>query len=338
MIYDNIVKIETTYTITEISFGKIAKNISLFKKPIYQIELDEDKVNDMVNNYYGSPDMWAFKKNIVLAIVNNSIYILDGQHRIEMAVNLYNNFNIDNTLYFYYYNIKSNENMRKLFISINMDSYKNHKYINFPELEKTKYDEFKNILTEKYDRYFAKTKTTRNTLYTLSEFLEKLNGNYDLEDLINANKLYNKLLYYKSLFLEDSDRFYKDEKEILSRDDYYTFAFINNNFIDFYLHNHTPEHFKFKKVKSKISDKLRKQVWTKEFGNNLSGQCPISKCINILKFDKNGFHCGHIISEYNGGSTSIDNLRPICAECNCKMNKHNWDDYECKLSLKQKII
>jgi 5-methylcytosine-specific restriction endonuclease McrA len=37
------------------------------------------------------------------------------------------------------------------------------------------------------------------------------------------------------------------------------------------------------------------------------------------------FHCGHIIAEANGGQTNIDNLRPICAQCNLSMGKMNMN-------------
>ena len=43
---------------------------------------------------------------------------------------------------------------------------------------------------------------------------------------------------------------------------------------------------------------------------------------------KNGFQCGHIISEYNGGVTEVTNMRPICPGCNQSMGKTNWGDWD----------
>ena len=31
------------------------------------------------------------------------------------------------------------------------------------------------------------------------------------------------------------------------------------------------------------------------------------------------WECGHIISEFHGGTTEPDNLRPICKNCNSSM-------------------
>lgn len=54
-------------------------------------------------------------------------------------------------------------------------------------------------------------------------------------------------------------------------------------------------------------------------------------CENKINRGKNGFHCGHIVSEFNGGKTIIENLRPVCFNCNSNMNTTNWLDYEKKL-------
>lgn len=66
--------------------------------------------------------------------------------------------------------------------------------------------------------------------------------------------------------------------------------------------------------------------------------CPFCRVNNITSFiDKNvnkckfNFHAGHIKSFYYGGLTDVDNLRPICGDCNRKMSKKNWIDYEMEI-------
>ena len=39
------------------------------------------------------------------------------------------------------------------------------------------------------------------------------------------------------------------------------------------------------------------------------------------------FHCGHIIAEKNGGTTTIQNLRPICAQCNLSMGTKDMNEF-----------
>ena len=57
-------------------------------------------------------------------------------------------------------------------------------------------------------------------------------------------------------------------------------------------------------------------------------QCPIPHCGIVLnKHETSTWHAGHIISESNGGKTDVNNLRPICKNCNLSMGKKNWTDY-----------
>jgi hypothetical protein len=217
--------------------------------------------------------------------------------------------------------------MRDLFISVNMDSYKSSNYINIPELEKDTYDNFKEELNKKYKSYFAKSINKKNQLYTISEFMDRifpiLNSNFTIQNLEKINNDYNKKIGYKSIYLEDSSRFYKEEQEILLKDRFFSFGFKNNNFFDYlFKKNIIPEHIKFKKLKSKISSKLRDEVWKKEYKDLIEGKCPIKNCKHIIY--KTNFNCGHIISEYNGGETNLQNLRPICTYCNSKMGINNW--------------
>jgi len=39
------------------------------------------------------------------------------------------------------------------------------------------------------------------------------------------------------------------------------------------------------------------------------------------------FACGHIISEYEGGSLDVNNLRPVCTTCNSSMGIRNMRDF-----------
>jgi hypothetical protein len=338
--YNNIIKVENDYIVCEISFQKIAEvlNEELFNKPLYQIDINEDNINSMIEDYKKNPKFWSCKKNIILSYFKSFdedesyyIYLMDGQHRLEMAKELYEKYNIDGSFYLYYYFVKNNEEMKELFISINKDSYKNHTFINIPELEKNIYEEYKNYLEKNYKQFFAKKISNKNQLYTISEFVNKIiNHNIDIYNLDKINNKYNKVIGYKSLYLQDENKFYKEEKDILMKDIYYTFGFKNNTFIDYIINkNNNINHIKFKKIKDKISQNLRQAVWFKEFSSNTEGLCPIINCTNKIFLNiKNGFHCGHIISESNNGLTNIDNLRPLCYVCNLKMGSKNWNDYK----------
>lgn len=69
--------------------------------------------------------------------------------------------------------------------------------------------------------------------------------------------------------------------------------------------------------KKSIPKALRQQIWLKHIGEKFTGKCVTKWCKNpITVFN---YECGHNIPESKGGSTSINNLFPICGNCNRSM-------------------
>jgi hypothetical protein len=83
---------------------------------------------------------------------------------------------------------------------------------------------------------------------------------------------------------------------------------------------------KDKKYKKKpIPKALREQVWMRHAHQAFEMKCPTTLCQNrITAFD---FHCGHIVAEANGGSTTINNLIPICSRCNLSMGTKSFNEW-----------
>lgn len=74
--------------------------------------------------------------------------------------------------------------------------------------------------------------------------------------------------------------------------------------------------------KERIPAAVRNTVWLKYIKDKNDARC---YCCKLEKITTANWHCGHVISEKNGGKVHIDNLRPICAGCNCSMGKTNMD-------------
>ena len=87
-------------------------------------------------------------------------------------------------------------------------------------------------------------------------------------------------------------------------------------------------------TKLKIPKALREQVWLCYFGKKYETKCYINWCCNNINvFD---FHVGHNIPESKGGSTILENLRPICSRCNLSMsNNYSIDEWN-RFGNKQK--
>jgi hypothetical protein len=80
-----------------------------------------------------------------------------------------------------------------------------------------------------------------------------------------------------------------------------------------------------KQKKQKIPAIIKKLVWNTYIGEDIGK----SKCMCCKKTDitQLNFICGHVISEHDGGSITVENMRPICGTCNLSMGTRNMNDF-----------
>ena len=77
--------------------------------------------------------------------------------------------------------------------------------------------------------------------------------------------------------------------------------------------------------KKGIPKAVKSHIWDHYIGRHINEhRCLCCKKAYIRNTD---FVTGHVISEANGGTLEINNLRPICAVCNNGMGKMNMVDY-----------
>ncbi len=69
--------------------------------------------------------------------------------------------------------------------------------------------------------------------------------------------------------------------------------------------------------KKAIPKAVREQVWLEYIGKTFESKCTVDWCKNIITPFQ--YECGHNIPESKGGTTTLDNLRPICSNCNASM-------------------
>jgi hypothetical protein len=75
-------------------------------------------------------------------------------------------------------------------------------------------------------------------------------------------------------------------------------------------------------TKKNIPKILKDAVWKKYIGNKLIGECYVCK----KEITATSFHAGHINSEYSGGDTTFNNLRPTCKKCNTSTGVFNMEE------------
>lgn len=87
--------------------------------------------------------------------------------------------------------------------------------------------------------------------------------------------------------------------------------------------------------KKKIPSAVRQQVWLHYIGEKYKTKCQIKWCKNEITVWT--FVCGHNVPESKGGSTTLDNLRPICNNCNLSMgDQFTIDEWTTKFAPPKK--
>ena len=86
-----------------------------------------------------------------------------------------------------------------------------------------------------------------------------------------------------------------------------------------------------KKKKQTIPKNVRFIVWNHYIGEDIiKHKCLCCKKVTI---SNTNFEVGHVLSEKNGGTHEINNLRPICFACNHSMATENMIDFVIKFGL-----
>ena len=194
------------------------------------------------------------------------------------------------------------------------------------------------------DRYPDYCKTSRKPLglninlehlarhFAAKRVIEKLGLGIDgAEELIDRVKQLNQFYSDQppAKFLEwgvkDFDKKYKDLLE--SKDPFYLGLYRSYEWIDRLIDARPFEqqdHHAYVINRKTIPKKLRTQVWEKNFGSSLEGECYC--CRDVIRFD--GFHVAHRVSVFDGGDNSIENLTATCITCNLEMGTTHIDEYK----------
>jgi hypothetical protein len=327
------------------TFQEIYEFSSILHLPEIQGDLNQDKIDEMIESYKNKHHYLASKALLTItkiSIADKVQYCLvDGQHRLEMIKQIYEENKSSDSILIAIINIESKEELDDLFLEINTDSSKCI-YKHLTIFDKQIYEDLKKKINEDNSLIPLKKSVYTSTVYTTTQFvshliynqiIEKVREQYLIdntaESLLNFLKIKEKdffnLFKYDSKKL-DNEKFKNDEiKQINAK----SCMFIkNNNFLDWILDSDIEPDHDFNS-RPPIPLKLKKEVWTETYKKEKSHHCPIVGCPSIMtEKETDTWHCGHVISHKNKGHTEVNNLRPICPHCNRKMNYRNWDEWE----------
>jgi hypothetical protein len=289
-------------------------------KPIYQSDLNQTKVNEMIESIRRTPEYFLLRSVLVCAVHREDIYLMDGQHRFEMM----KRESIPYACELMCYAVKNDDDMRQLFRELNKDSYKNMAYISLPRETACLIDE----IIEHYSpmEYFTKTKS-ESKLFTLRAFLELvsdyLSPFQSIKDaIVDIEKKQSEFM--STLILKS---YYAEESKCVKAN--FIMPLKNCNFIS-YLKDQTilPTYTGKGTTEGRVNPNyktIRTKVWSHYIGMDKGTSiCMVCNVFPIYQLD---FQCGHILAESKGGPYILENLRPICQSCNLSMGTIHMDNF-----------
>ena len=149
--------------------------------PVEQIELDENKVNEICESYKNNRSYFISKCVITIGYMEdtdtNIYYIVDGQHRINSVIKLYLNDHINGTMLISLQKMMSLFDVTELFSELNKDSSKSNHFIMKNMKNKMKYIELKKQMENEWKGCYNNKKTTSGDFYSLSAMIKYLDEN-----------------------------------------------------------------------------------------------------------------------------------------------------------------
>jgi hypothetical protein len=80
------------------------------------------------------------------------------------------------------------------------------------------------------------------------------------------------------------------------------------------------------RARKSIPAALKRLVWNKYIGESIGkAKCT---CCGLTDITQLSFHCGHVLADSQGGTCTVENLRPICQSCNSSMGAVHMDQFK----------
>ena len=338
-------KFETKLTHENTTLGTIKSNI-LFDLPMcipnIQRIRDDDKVSDIISyqcDFFRKHQRFNIMGviNIHHCLENQTNYLIDGQHRYEALKQMYNKMGHNILIPIECVLVETMNEVKDNYQLIN----KNTPLPEFPEnIDKNIPETVALYFKSKYPNIWSKNSRARRPHIYFNFFQEALGFLTDKLKINSAEKLQEVIETYNSKLSQWDIKQFPDQKSL------------NENIIkkckelNFYLgmYKHVSDNYGYKWVqaiieietgvkitnepknksnKNKIPKKIKNDSWDKYIGKQHGTALCI--CCNQTQIDSKSFIGGHIISEKNGGLINVDNIIPICSECNSSMGSKNMD-------------
>jgi hypothetical protein len=314
---------------------------------------DQDKINEIIEYqkiYYKKNGIFNMLGviNIHYCEENKQNYLVDGQHRYNAINKLYTNGYTSINILFEYIIVDTMEELKQNYELINKNTplpefpkeinknipenvalyfisnyptiFKNNKRPFRPYINKNDFQEALGYLTLKLNTAFEKAISIEELKKIIKDKNEKMKR-WPIKTFENQIRKIKKWPEYKEK--ADNEKFYLGMYLKTGEEWYYDWI---KDIIAEQTGVELKKKKKIKKNKKTSIPKIKKQeIWETYIGDKNKAKC---WCCNKKEIKSmTSWHAGHIISEKDGGSTNIVNLRPVCADCNLGMKTQNMIVY-----------
>jgi 5-methylcytosine-specific restriction endonuclease McrA len=281
-----------------------------------------DNIIEYLNNRQSSKADTCFLTPIVIGLLNNKYYIIDGQHRICALCKFEGRYDLLVNLI----NIKDIEDLEYHLCIVNT----NKPYIQVGNKEVKKIEEY---ISSNYKGYIKPSDNPRAPHINMNNVVKCLNSHTNLTFRLFFEKFNELELFiqenYKELGISNTV-FLKSQKDNIIP--FYSGCMKNNNWIKAIIMSIESNKkisdldytkFPFTVKRHKITSSDRDKLW-KTQSDTLCSNCYV--CKDDITY--RSFQCGHVVPVFSGGDNSISNMKCICPSCNTNMGVMNLEEYK----------
>ena len=308
-------------------------------KPHIQRVIDSTKVQDIIQfqlDFFKEHGYFNFTASGPINIhhFDQKYYLVDGQHRFEALEKLFQQHSHNIKVYILLVSVSSLEQIEFNYNMINKNTPLPD-FFCFSSLNKQTPETVASFFQNKYPSIWSKSSRARRPHIYFNFFQESLAFICEQLNIDSSHKLQQLVVTYnKKLSSWDISSF----KNI--NDNVYRKAHETGLYLGLFTHQNEDYGYEWaKKIveeqtgkiikkfssssKTKIPKKIKNDSWDKYIGSNVGDS--ICLCCRTTSINSKSFIGGHIISEKNGGLVTVDNIVPICSECNLSMGVTNMD-------------
>jgi len=282
----------------------------LEKKPIIpscQREYIEERVQEFYNSLLASSPNNYYLGIIHCGILDNSLFILDGQHRYLAYKRFYHDTLTKFTIPYIIKSCKSKDELKQYFRDLNNNFALHEIILKDDEIDKAEI--IKNYIKSRYGKHISKSSSPKYPNINLDQF-----SNYIIQKYLTKNSYAN---YEEEEIITLIENLNNDIKVNLSQEKIDEANKKNGLYLSYLFTNKSAE-------RKSIPKSARDGLWRLSFPDSLTGYC---YCCS-KELDYHSFHASHIISVKNGGTDNISNLKVCCITCNLSMGTRNLEEFK----------